>query len=108
MNTGITISYFGLFAFLDSCKVEDTTSLEQAVTTRDILRVLKKNKLFTQSDVICMQYLLKRTDCQHLYTQCIKYAEEQNALCFYEKPLGNSCTKWTLYIVDFHYKQTYF
>lgn len=86
---GKTILHFCLFAFLDSCKVEDATSLEQAVTPRDILRILKNNKLFTPSDVICMQYLLKRTDCQDLYTQCIKYAEEQDALCFYEKPLGN-------------------
>lgn len=65
------------------------TSLKLAVTPRDILRILKNNKLFTPSDVICMQYLLERTDCQDLYTQCVKYAEEQDALCFYEKPLGN-------------------
>lgn len=82
------------FFFLDSCIVEDMTSLVQAVTPRDILRILKNNKLFTSSDVICMQYLLKRTDCQDLYIKCIKYAEEQNALCFYEKPLGNP--KYTL------------
>lgn len=89
------------FVDLDSCKVEDMTSLKQAVTPRDILRVLKNNKLFTPSDVICMQYILKRTDCPDLFTNCLKYAEQQNALCFYEKPLGNS--KYTLKVLFIHY-----
>lgn len=90
----VTKQAFIFFVFLDVCKVEDMTSLKQAVSPREILRVLKNNKLFTPSDVICMQYLLKTTDCLDLYTKCIKFAEQQKSLCFYEKPLGNS--KYTL------------
>lgn len=64
------------------------TSLIEAKSVRDCLRILRDNKLFMPSDVIIIQFLLKETGCWDLYTQCIKYAEEQNALCFYEKQSG--------------------
>lgn len=37
-----------------------------------------------------MQFLLKRTNCEELEKECIKYAKEQNAMYFYEKPPGNT------------------
>lgn len=64
-------------------------SLEQAYTARACLRFLQKEKLFIPSDVIFMQYLMKKIDCQDLFVKCYGYAEAQKALCFYEKPPGN-------------------
>lgn len=77
------------FYISDSCKAEDITSLKQAMSPRDCLRYLKDAKLFTSSDVIFVQYLFKRIDCKEQFAECYKYAEEQEALCFYEKPPGN-------------------
>nr|XP_034316342.1 uncharacterized protein LOC117685877 [Crassostrea gigas] len=70
----------------NSCKAEDITSLKQAVSARDCLRYLRDAKLFTSSDVIFVQYLFKRINCNELFVECYKYAEKQDALCFYEKP----------------------
>lgn len=64
-------------------------SLEQANTVSACLKFLKKEKLFIPSDVIFMQYLMKKIDCLDLFEKCYEYAEAQKALCFYEKPPGN-------------------
>lgn len=77
------------FYISDTCKAEDITSLKQAMSPRDCLRYLRDAKLFTSSDVIFVQYLFKRIDCKKQFAECYKYAEEQEALCFYEKPPGN-------------------
>lgn len=45
--------------------------------------------MFTYENVIFVQYLLKTTHCEELYTQCVEYAKTQKALCFYEAPTGN-------------------
>lgn len=73
----------------NSCKAEDITSLKQAVSARDCLRYLRDAKLFTSSDVIFVQYLFKRINCNELFVECYRYAEKQDALCFYEKPPAN-------------------
>lgn len=52
--------------------------------------ILWKEKILSRSDVIIMQFLLKRTNCEELEKECIKYAKEQNAMYFYEKPPGNT------------------
>lgn len=78
-----------IFYISDSCKAEAIASLKQAVSARDCLRYLRDTKLFTSSDVIFVQYLFKRMDCKELFEECYRYAEEQDALCFYEKPPGN-------------------
>lgn len=77
------------FDISDSCKAENIASIKQAVSARDCLKYLKNAKLFTSSDVIFVQYLFKRIDCKELFAECYKYAEEQETLCFYEKPPGN-------------------
>lgn len=79
---------FWCFIFTDSYKCRDKTSLLEAKSVAECLGVLRDNELFKPSDVIFIQFLLKETDCWDLYKQCIKYAEEQNALCFYEKQSG--------------------
>lgn len=76
------------FFLLDTCEIKDKTSLHEAESVRDCLKILCDNKLFIPSDVIVIQFLLKKTDCLDLYQRCIKYAEAQNALCFYEKQSG--------------------
>lgn len=80
------------FAILDSNKVENWKSLRklnQATCARDCFRVLRDEELFTYENVIFVQYLLKTTHCEELYTQCVEYAKTQKALCFYEAPTGN-------------------
>lgn len=80
-----------LFCFiLDACNLQDPTLNEQGITSRDCFRRLKDNDLFNQTDVICVQYLLKRTGCEELYKKCIDYAESGKVLYFYEKPSGNT------------------
>lgn len=79
------------FAILDSNKVENDKSLRklnQATCARDCFRVLRDEELFTYENVIFVQYLLKTTHCEELYTQCVEYAKTQKALCFYEAPTG--------------------
>lgn len=65
-------------------------SLKQASSPRDCFRILKDAKLFTSSDIIFIQYLLKKIDCTELFEKCYEYAEAQKALCFYEKPPGKT------------------
>lgn len=79
---------FGCFFFTDSLQLNDKTSLMEAESVAECLGVLKDNELFKPSDVIFIQFLLRETNCWDLYKQCIKYAEEQNALCFYERQSG--------------------
>lgn len=77
------------FQISDSCKAENITSLKEAMSPRDCLRYLRDAKLFTPSYVIFVQYLFKKIDCKEQFAMCYKYAEKQDALCFYEKPPGN-------------------
>lgn len=65
------------------------TSLKHANCARDCFRILRDENLFTHEDVIFIQYLMKTTDCEELYTKCFEYAKAQKALCFYEIPSGN-------------------
>lgn len=74
--------------FTDAFQFNDRTSLIKAESVAECLGVLRDNELFKPSDVIFVQFLLKETGCLNLYKQCIKYAEEKNALCFYEKQPG--------------------
>lgn len=77
------------FFISDSCKAEDIASIKQAVSARDCLGYLRDAKRFTSSDVMFVQYLFKKIDCREQFEKCYKYAEKQDALCFYEKPPGN-------------------
>lgn len=75
--------------FLDSGKVGDTTAIKKANSARDCFRILRDENLFIPEDVIFIQYLLKKTNCEELYTKCYKYAKAEKSLCFYEMPTGN-------------------
>eukprot|EP00105_Crassostrea_gigas_P007184 XP_011421347.1 PREDICTED: uncharacterized protein LOC105323978 [Crassostrea gigas] len=70
-------------------RVDNMASLEQANTASACLKFLQEENLFIPSDVIFMQYLMKKIDCRDLFDKCYRYAEAQKALCFYEKPPGN-------------------
>lgn len=50
--------------------------------------ILQDENLFTQKDVILMQFLCKETQCEDLYKKCIKHALAYGALCFIENPPG--------------------
>uniref|UniRef100_A0A8W8NYD7 Ig-like domain-containing protein n=2 Tax=Magallana gigas TaxID=29159 RepID=A0A8W8NYD7_MAGGI len=69
-----------------SCKIEDVTKLEEAKTAQDCFKILFKENIISPSDVITMQFLLIRTQCDELEKECIEYAKQQKAMHFYEKP----------------------
>lgn len=71
--------------------------IKNATSAREYLRILKDKELFTPSDVIFMQFLLRETNCGLLNDKCIAYAKTQKALCFYEEPIRNGYKK-----VQFH------
>lgn len=77
-----------MFIFLASNKVKNQKSVLKAKSAMDCLRILQDEHLFTQKDVIFMQFLCRETNCLKLYAKCIEYAEKQKALCFFEKPSG--------------------
>nr|XP_034322480.1 uncharacterized protein LOC117688496 [Crassostrea gigas] len=72
-----------------SCKIEDVTKLEEAKTAQDCFKILFKENIISPSDVITMQFLLIRTQCDELEKECIEYAKQQKAMHFYEKPPEN-------------------
>lgn len=70
----------------DSGIVQHRQSLSEAKSVLDCLRILHDEGLFTNTDVVFMQFLCKETKCLDLYEKCIEYAKSQGALCFFEKP----------------------
>lgn len=71
-----------------SSKMKDPISIKKAESTRECIMILLDEKLFTETDVIFMQFLCKETGCLDLYAKCIDYAVNHNALCYFEKPSG--------------------
>lgn len=71
-----------------SNKIQNRKSVLEAKRTSDCLRILQDENLFTQADVIFMQFLCGETGCFDLYEKCIEYAEKQRALCYFEKKSG--------------------
>lgn len=71
------------YFFIDSFK--DKLSIEKKETAREYFNILKRNELFTHSDVIFMQFLMRESNCEELNEKCIAYATTQKALCFYEE-----------------------
>lgn len=76
------------FVHAVSCKIEDVAKLEEAETAQDCFKILFKENIISPSDVITMQFLLIRTQCDELEKECIEYAKQQMAMHFYEKPPG--------------------
>nr|XP_034321578.1 uncharacterized protein LOC105323062 [Crassostrea gigas] len=74
---------------LASEKVQNVSALMSASSASECFSILHEENLFTQKDVIFMQFLCKETGCEELYSQCIKYALTNKALCFFEKPPDN-------------------
>lgn len=82
-------SFKVFFVHAVSCKIEDVAKLEEAETAQDCFKILFKENIISPSDVITMQFLLIRTQCDKLEKECIEYAKQQMAMHFYEKPPGN-------------------
>lgn len=105
LNSSFNVSFFGVwnhrkkqwlwnscnvcFVHAVSCKIEDVTKLEKAKTAQDCFKILFKENIISPSDVIAMQFLLIRTQCDELEKECVEYAKQQKAMHFYEKPPGN-------------------
>lgn len=86
---------------LGSKKVNNIKSLNEARSARDCIRILDSENLFSKSDVMFVQFLLIRTECEELENKCVEYAKGQRALGFYEKHPGtlNSTILSNLYNV---------
>lgn len=85
----LVIHVLRLTFFIDSCKDKDKDLpplIKTETSAREYFRILKDKELFTPSDVIFMQFLLRESHCGLLNDKCIAYAKTQKALCFYEEP----------------------
>lgn len=88
-----------MFIFLASNKVKNRRSVLEATSAMDCLTILQDEQLFTQTDVIFMQFLCRETECLKLNDKCIEYAEKQKALCFFEKQSGNFSVDYVEYLI---------
>lgn len=84
-----------------SNKVKNLTSLKEAKSVSECIEILQDEQLFTQKDVIYMQFLCQEADCLDLFKICKEYAEEQKSLCYFKKTLGKvqlfiSCISFTI------------
>lgn len=82
-----------------SGKVENVSSIMSARSAMKCFTILQDENLFTQKDVIFMQFLCKEMECDELYSRCIEYAVTNKALCYFEKP-----TEYGYKNVEFHIK----
>lgn len=71
-----------------SGKVENVSALMSARSALECFTILHDEDLFTQKDVIFMQFLLKEMGCDELYSRCINYALTNKALCYFERKPG--------------------
>lgn len=74
--------------FLATGKIDDVKTLKAAKNPSQCFALLLDEHLFTQNDVVFVQFLCRETSCMELYAECKKYALEHNALCFYESISG--------------------
>lgn len=70
--------------------MQNRTSVLEATSALQCIRILQDEELFTQTDVIAMQFLCTQTECLDLHAKCVEYAEQQKALCYFEKPPGKN------------------
>lgn len=77
-----------LIHIVDSNIVQNRTSVMKATSALECIRILQDEQLYTQTDVIFMQFLCTQTECLDLHAKCVEYAEQQNALCYFEMPPG--------------------
>lgn len=76
-----------------SRKVNDVKSLRAAKSIRNCFDLLQQENLFCQNDVIFMQFLFEKTDCEDLNLKCTEYARKQTALCYFKEPPGKGVCK---------------
>ncbi|XP_056006514.1 uncharacterized protein LOC130050443 isoform X1 [Ostrea edulis] len=68
----------------------NTSEIDGSESVKDLLCCLLQKKLISNNNVIYLQHLFRRTGSKELNQKCIEYAEGMNALCFYEKHVGNT------------------
>lgn len=95
MARKIILSIFN-YIFLASNQVKHRKAVLEAKSALDCLRILQDESLFTQADVIFMQFLCRETDCLDLNEKCIEYAEKQKALCFFERTPGKDFNNYSI------------
>lgn len=76
----------------------------EATSALECIRILQDEELFTHTDVIVMQFLCSQTECLDLYAKCFEYAEQQKALCYYEKPPGKISDNYIYRLISVKYK----
>lgn len=75
---------------LASVILNNNTELQKATSAAECFSILQKEDIFTSSDVMAMQFLLKETNCKELENECVEYAEKRKAMYFHEKSPGNT------------------
>lgn len=85
----ISLNDFLIVWISASGKVANVERLKKTESVSECLSLLLEENLYSQYDVVFMQFLCKEMCCIELYTECITYAFEHKALCFYEKTTGN-------------------
>lgn len=97
-----------IFYVVGSKKLKNLTSLEAAKSVLKCIEILQNEQLFTQKDVIYMQFLCQETGCIDLFCLCKEYAEEQKALCYFKTELGKVqvfyayLLQWNPMVCDFY------
>lgn len=49
----------------------------------ECIEILQDEKLFTETDVIYMQFLCQEANCEELFEKCMEYAIMKRALCYF-------------------------
>lgn len=66
-----------------SGKLNTNASLKAAHSVLEVFNVLLEENVFSRNDVLFLQIMLKRINCDDLYEKCINYASTKRA-CFFE------------------------
>lgn len=83
--------------FLQGVNSVDAESIKEVTSIRGFFMLLQEKQLFTKTDVLFMQLLLRKVGCKELYEKCIQYARKQRALCLFEKDPGIICMNHMLH-----------
>lgn len=85
----ISLNDFLIVWISASGKVANVKRLKESELVSECFSLLLDENLYSQYDVVFMQFLCKEMGCMDLYTECKTYAFEHKALCFYEENPGN-------------------
>ncbi|XP_061191676.1 uncharacterized protein LOC133199873 [Saccostrea echinata] len=80
----------------------DSESLSSVQDVREFVNLLLHEKVFTERDVITLQYLMRTIGRTDLETECVDYATSmKERLCYFQQEKqADGCTRVKLHVVD--------